>query len=114
VGDPKEATKGRDAKTERFLTGNDGGPGRPAGLDFRRIVVEGAEAAGIPLEAAVWSIFTSLRQARDRDIQAAKPILDRLCGDREVCRATPPRRQMAVRDMALAVRAAVRKVRSRE
>ena len=76
----KTAEDGRDPETVRFLPGSSGGPGRPRGLDFRRVVAERAAAAGIPLEAAVWSIFTSLlRRARDGDVQAAKLILDRPC-----------------------------------
>ena len=76
----KTAEDGRDPETGRFLPGNSGGPGRPRGLDFRRVVAERAAAAGIPLEAAVWSIFTSLlRRARDGDVHAAKLTLDRLC-----------------------------------
>lgn len=70
----------RDAGTGRFLPGNSGGPGRPRGLDFRRVIADRAEAAGIPLETALWGIFTSLlKQARDGDVQAARLLLDRLC-----------------------------------
>ena len=64
----------------RFALGNAGGPGRPRGSDFRRIVRDQAEARGLDIEDAVWQVFEALlRRARKGDVQAAKLLLDRLC-----------------------------------
>ena len=76
----KTATNGRDQSSGRFLPGNRGGPGRPRGLDFRRVVAEQAEAAGVGLEGALWAVFQAiLRRAKSGDVQAAKLLLDRVC-----------------------------------
>jgi hypothetical protein len=76
----KIAENGRDPKTGRYLPGHPGGPGRPRGIDFRRLVTEKAEATGLPLESALWSVFMALlKQAREGDVRAARLILDRIC-----------------------------------
>ena len=65
----------------RFTKGNPGGPGRLRGFDFRAAVAERAEAEGISIEDAIWDIFQSLlAQARQGDVQAAKLLIERLCG----------------------------------
>ena len=69
------------SRTGRFTQGNPGGPGRPRGLDFRAVVAEKAEGEGIAVEDAIWDIFQSLlAQARQGDVQAAKLLIERLCG----------------------------------
>lgn len=69
------------ARTGRFAKGNPGGPGRPRGIDFRAAVAAKAEAEGISVEDAIWQVFQSLlAQAHRGDVQAAKLLLDRLCG----------------------------------
>jgi hypothetical protein len=76
----KTATNGRDRSSGRFLPGNSGGPGRPRGLDFRRVVAEQAHAAGVGLEGAMWAVFQAiLSRAKAGDVQAAKLLLDRVC-----------------------------------
>lgn len=72
------------ARDGRFLPGNPGGPGARRGtrkLDFVAIVRRHARAQGIDLRAAVGEVFdTLLGQARAGDVQAARLLLDRLCG----------------------------------
>ena len=67
-------------KRGRFTKGNPGGPGRPRGPDFRRLIFEQAERRGVDVEDAVWDVFSALlERAKNGDVQAAKLILDRLC-----------------------------------
>lgn len=81
-------TNGEDrpirASDGRFLPGNPGGPGARRGtrkLDFVAIVRRHARATGIDLRAAVGEVFDALLgQARAGDVQAARLLLDRLCG----------------------------------
>lgn len=77
-GRPVRATDGR------FLPGNPGGPGGKRGarkLDFVACVRRHARAQGIDLRAAVGQVFDALLgQARAGDVQAARLLLDRLCG----------------------------------
>ena len=76
----KTAQNGRGPRG-RFVQGNPGGPGRPRGLDFRHVVAEQAELHGVDMETALWRVFQALlERAQDGDVQAAKLLLDRLCG----------------------------------
>lgn len=65
----------------RFAKGNSGGPGRPRGIDFRAVVAQRAEAEGSRIEEIIWEVFEMLLAAsRAGDVQAARVLLDRLCG----------------------------------
>lgn len=76
----KPAGNGQDPKSGQFVRGNRLG-GRPKGLDFRAAVERYASANGIDLENAVGEVFKAmLTEAKAGDVQAARLILDRLCG----------------------------------
>lgn len=76
----KSAANGRTAGG-RFAKGNPGGPGRPRGFDFRKIVEDHVEATGSSVEDTILAVFLSLfRQAREGDVSAAKFLIERLCG----------------------------------
>lgn len=63
-----------------FAKGTTGGPGRPPGIDFRRLVEEEAERRGVDLVVVLWRVFQSIvRRALRGDMQAAKLLLDKLC-----------------------------------
>jgi len=65
----------------RFLPGNNGGSGRPKGIDFKHAVAKHAVAEGIDLDAAAWDLARKLHaRAMEGDTQAAKLWLDRCCG----------------------------------
>lgn len=72
----------RDPKTGFFLKGNTlGRKGRPPGYDFRAIVEDYITANGGHVEDAIVDVFRSLlAAARLGDTQAAKLLLERLCG----------------------------------
>lgn len=74
----QQARAGRDG-AGRFAPGTSGNPnGRPRGIDFRAAVVA---ARGEGVEAALVEVFdTLLAAALAGDVQAAKLLLDRLCG----------------------------------
>lgn len=64
----------------RFVKGWRGGPGRPPGIDFRKVVEERAAAAGVSIEEAMWDIYLAMvERAKGGDVNAAKLILERLC-----------------------------------
>ena len=68
-----------------FAKGNPGGPGRPRGsLDFMTIARELAKKTGEPVEDAVETCLSSLKElAAEKDVPAIKTLLDRLCGPQE-------------------------------
>ena len=76
--DPLEGHRDR---LGRFLKGKPGGPGRPKGFDFRKVIAEKAEEHDVDLKEALWLIFESLlgKNLSDGDVQAAKLIIDKLC-----------------------------------
>jgi len=77
----KTASNGRDPKTQRFMPGHPGGPGRPRGLDIRTAVRDAAEKSGVCLQEAAANVMEAMRkQAEDGDVQAAKLWMDRLGG----------------------------------
>ena len=77
----KTAENGRDPNTGQFVTGHPGGPGRPRATDFRRVVYEKAQEHGVSLEEALWEVFEAmLEKAKAGDSQAARFVVDRMCG----------------------------------
>ena len=92
---PSQSAEIGRSRTGRFTKGNPGGPGRPRGIDFSAAVAEKAEAEGISIEDAIWGVFQALlAEAQKGDVQAAKLLIDRLCGketgEREVRPQVPP------------------------
>lgn len=85
---------GRDPRTGRFMVGNPGGPGRPRGVDVRRIAEERATLEGLDLEDMVWRVLEALREkaTEDRDVAAARAWLERIAGPvgHQVTFAQPP------------------------
>ena len=56
-------------------------PGRPRGIDFRKIVTERAEREGLDVHDVVWQVFCDLlRQSREGNVVASKFLIERLCG----------------------------------
>jgi hypothetical protein len=78
----KTVENGNRDSRGRWLPGHSQpGPGRPRGLDFRRVVEEKAEAEGFDLDEAIWEIVLALfEEAKAGSVAAAKLLLDRLCG----------------------------------
>lgn len=93
---PKETD--RDDKG-LFQPGCAPGPGRPKGIDFRRVCEEKAEAEGYDLEDAVWVMFKDqvakaksrevaritkngkvVKLTQEGDTKAAQLAWDRICG----------------------------------
>ena len=74
----------RDPKTGRFIPGTKGGPGRKTGsrmINFVVLCEKKAKELNINLEDLVWSVVKRLFVlASQGDVQAAKLILDRICG----------------------------------
>lgn len=69
----------RDPVTGRFGKGHPGGPGRPRGVDLRRLAQERSEAEGIDLDSAMWGVLKAMiGQALKGDVQAARLVCDRL------------------------------------
>ncbi len=83
--EPKKTAEngGRDPATGRFVDGNPGGPGRPRGYDFRKIVEDRCIAAGETVEAVIGELFDDLRKiAKGGDgpaVAAAREVIGRLC-----------------------------------
>ena len=76
-------TAGRDPRG-RFLSGNPGGPGRPRRRDLYTVAAERAAAEKVSLEDELWAICRQLiAEAKAGDVQAAKLLFDRLCGDKD-------------------------------
>ena len=90
---PKRATKRMTNQTPtptpslhrnahgQFLPGHGlPGPGRPRGLgNLRTIALEHAEAEGVDLQDAIWSVVKSMIEAaQEGDVSAARLLLDRL------------------------------------
>lgn len=64
-----------------FEKGNPGGPGRPKGYDFRAIVEDYVKANKTSVESAIEKLFKSLlASAEGGDVNAAKLLIERLCG----------------------------------
>jgi hypothetical protein len=62
------------------VVGYQGGPGRPRGIDFRKVAEERSAAAGTNLEHELYEVLTALiARAKDGDSVAAKLVIDRLC-----------------------------------
>ena len=72
----------QDKATGQFLPGNNGGSGRPPGIDVRQAALASAKKAGVDLAQAVGNVLLKMvEQALDHgDVAAAKLVLDRLCG----------------------------------
>ncbi len=87
--DPERDDRGR------FVAGHVGRGGRPKGYDFRKIVAEESAKHGVPVEVAVWAIYTALlKRARRGDVAAARILLDRLCPRDETIHITDDRPRM--------------------
>lgn len=68
---------GRDESSGRFLPGNHGSPGRPRGIDFRKLV---QDFRGAALDGDLQAVFDAMKtRALAGDVAAAKLLLDRLC-----------------------------------
>lgn len=77
----KSVVNGRDPKTQQFLPGNDGGPGRPKGIDYRKAVEDYATKHGIDIKEAIGEATVAMiAQAKGGDVQAMKLLFDRNCG----------------------------------
>lgn len=74
----KTADNGRQPNG-RFAKGNSGGPGRPRGYDFRRIITEVVGEQQVAQD--ILAIYRSLqkRAATAFDVAAAKLLLEKLC-----------------------------------
>ena len=73
----------QDPSTGRFVKGGAGGPGRKPGIkvSFRNAARKRAAELDIDLDKEVGTLaMLLLKQAKEGDVQAAKFVVERLCG----------------------------------
>lgn len=65
--------------TGRWRPGHTGGPGRPRGVDLRRLAAEKSKADGIDIENAMWGVLKAMLKASiNGDVAAAKLVFEKL------------------------------------
>ncbi len=78
---PGKTGVAQDKASGKFLPGNNGGAGRPKGIDIRKAAQDAAVRAGIDLDEAMGDLLLKMvNQGLDGDVPAAKLAFDRLCG----------------------------------
>lgn len=76
---PSIVDDGRDPKTGRFALGNSGGPGRPRGFDFRKLVTKVIGEQQLAVDLVKLYATLHMLAIKRGEIQAAKILIDRLC-----------------------------------